>query len=96
MIYAYLCDYTTEFYPGSIQVLCYTLCVLLQWLLDKDGELVWEQLTVEEREGFQKMLSDGRIGHLLDSYTPWWKVKSILCSLWNNFIVNKSLLLYCM
>ena len=20
------------------------------------------------------MLSDGRIGHLLDTYTPWWKV----------------------
>ena len=62
----------------------FTLCASLHWLLDKDGELVWEQLTVEEREEFQKMLSDGRIGHLLDSYTPWWKVSisqhSVVCS----------------
>ena len=49
-------------------------------LLDKDVELVWEQLSVEEREEFQKMISDGRIGHLLDSYTPWWKVSKSLIS----------------
>ena len=50
--------------------------ILLYCLLDKDVELVWEQLTGEEREEFQKMLSDGRIGHLLDNYTPWWKVST--------------------
>jgi len=52
--------------------------------LDKDGELVWEQLTVEEKEEFQKMLSDGRIGHLLNSYTPWWKVGSNILSRMHN------------
>ena len=60
--------------------------VLLHWLIDKDGELVWEQLTVEEREEFQKMLSDGRIGHLIDSYTPWWKVVSISTVLYSTFL----------
>ena len=45
-------------------------------LIDNDVELVWDQLTGEEREEFQKMLKDGRIGHLLDSYTPWWKVST--------------------
>ena len=61
--------------------LCVTEFVLLHWLLDKDGELVWEQLTVEEKEEFRKMLSDGRIGHLVDSYTPWWKVSTELYSI---------------
>ena len=52
--------------------------MVLYCLIDKDGELVWEQLTGEERKEFHMMLSDGRIGHLLDNYTPWWKVsKSI-------------------
>ena len=46
----------------------------LHYLLDKDGELVCEQLTVEKRQEFQKMLTDGRIGHLMDNYTPWWNV----------------------
>ena len=41
---------------------------------DVDSELVWQQLTDSEKEDFHKMLGDGRIGHLLDTYTPWWKV----------------------
>ncbi|XP_065895400.1 zinc finger HIT domain-containing protein 2-like [Dysidea avara] len=41
--------------------------------LDVDSELVWQQLTDTEKEEFHKMLGDGRIGHLLDTYTPWWK-----------------------
>ena len=45
---------------------------------DVDSELVWQQLTDTEKEEFHKMLGDGRIGHLLDTYTPWWKVRSSL------------------
>jgi len=41
---------------------------------DVDSELVWQLLTDSEKEDFHKMLGDGRIGHLLDTYTPWWKV----------------------
>ena len=60
--------------PWKFWTIQYSFSGLLYCLLDKDVELVWEQLSVEEREEFQKMLSDGQIGHLLDSYTPWWKV----------------------
>ena len=67
------------FVRAGARVVCIPLCVFMctWYITDKDGELVWEQLTVNEREEFQKMLSDGRIGHLLDSYTPWWKVSSV-------------------
>ena len=45
---------------------------------DVDSELVWQQLTDTEKEEFHKMLGDGRIGHLLDTFTLWWKVRSSL------------------
>jgi len=54
---------------------------------------VWDQLTGEEKEEFQKMLRDGRIGHLLDNYTPWWKVSTSIPFGWVILvpIKNKSL-----
>ena len=36
--------------------------------LDTDIELIWQHLTEYENKEYQRMLGDGRIGHLLDTY----------------------------
>ncbi|XP_071959613.1 zinc finger HIT domain-containing protein 2-like [Antedon mediterranea] len=40
--------------------------------LEKDSDLVWEKLTHEEREGFEKLLKNEKFGGLLEIWIPWW------------------------
>ncbi|KAK3107832.1 hypothetical protein FSP39_023131 [Pinctada imbricata] len=43
--------------------------------LDNDAEEIWNRLTDKEKEDFQKMTADGRLGNLVEVWTPWWQVK---------------------
>ena len=49
----------------------------------ENTELVWEQLTLSEKNEFQELVKSGRMGHLLSVYTPWWEVRSVrVCGEW--------------
>ncbi len=37
---------------------------------------MWERLTVDERREFHHLVQSGKLGHLVDVYTPWWEVSS--------------------
>ena len=43
----------------------------------ENTELVWEQLTLSEKNEFQELVKSGRMGHLLSVYTPWWEVRCV-------------------
>lgn len=40
--------------------------------LDKVAAKIWDRLTDKEKKEFQTMVSDGRLGNLMDIWTPWW------------------------
>ncbi|KAL4220931.1 hypothetical protein ACF0H5_019197 [Mactra antiquata] len=40
--------------------------------LDTDLSEVWNRLTLQERREFQSMTNDGRLGNLVEVWTPWW------------------------
>ena len=39
-----------------------------------EAEVVWERLTEKERREFERLLSEGKLADMLDTYTPWWQV----------------------
>ncbi|XP_059162073.1 zinc finger HIT domain-containing protein 2-like [Physella acuta] len=41
--------------------------------LDKEYSLVWSRLTQKEKEDFARKLQDGRLSHLIEIWTPWWR-----------------------
>ncbi|PVD27336.1 hypothetical protein C0Q70_12492 [Pomacea canaliculata] len=43
---------------------------------DKDSQKIWDRLTEKEQEEFARMLKDGRLANLVDTWTPWWTNKS--------------------
>ncbi|XP_048773388.1 zinc finger HIT domain-containing protein 2-like isoform X2 [Ostrea edulis] len=43
--------------------------------LDTDSELIWSRLTEKEQAQFNRMAEDGRLGNLVEVWTPWWDVK---------------------
>ncbi len=43
--------------------------------VDKDSSDIWNLLSKEEKAAFDAMLSDGRLGNMVDLWSPWWKVK---------------------
>lgn len=40
--------------------------------IDTDVEQVWNLLTEEEKQEFHAMAGDGRLGKLIEVWTPWW------------------------
>ncbi|XP_060580861.1 uncharacterized protein LOC132737579, partial [Ruditapes philippinarum] len=40
--------------------------------LDKDTREVWNRLTDQEKKEFDIMVGDGRLGNLVEIWTPWW------------------------
>ncbi|XP_060079858.1 zinc finger HIT domain-containing protein 2-like [Ylistrum balloti] len=44
--------------------------------LDCDAGAIWKQLTEKERKEFDLMSRDGRLGHLVEVWTPWWNPES--------------------
>lgn len=42
---------------------------------DKDSQKIWDRLTEKEQEEFARMLKDGRLANLVDTWTPWWTNK---------------------
>ncbi|XP_072049445.1 zinc finger HIT domain-containing protein 2-like [Amphiura filiformis] len=40
--------------------------------LDQDADAVWERLTEKEKHEFEQVLKAGKLGDLLDAWTPWW------------------------
>ncbi|CAH1785269.1 unnamed protein product [Owenia fusiformis] len=40
--------------------------------LDNDSDEIWSALTDVEKKEFQAMLQDGRLGHLVELWEPWW------------------------
>ncbi|XP_021374259.1 zinc finger HIT domain-containing protein 2-like isoform X2 [Mizuhopecten yessoensis] len=40
--------------------------------LDGDAGAIWKRLTEKERNEFDQMTKDGRLGHLVEVWTPWW------------------------
>lgn len=45
---------------------------------DKDSQKIWDRLTEKEQEEFARMLKDGRLANLVDTWTPWWTNKVLL------------------
>lgn len=45
--------------------------------LDTDSELIWNRLTAKEQAQFSEMMKDGRLGNLVEVWTPWWDVKTV-------------------
>ncbi|GAB1603183.1 zinc finger HIT domain-containing protein 2-like [Argonauta hians] len=43
--------------------------------LDKDTDKVWDALTKQEKEEFQKLLEDEQLGGLIEFWSPWWSQK---------------------
>lgn len=43
--------------------------------LDSDTDKIWEKLTKSEKEEFQKMISNGQLGGIIEIWTPWWNYK---------------------
>lgn len=43
--------------------------------LDSDTDKIWEKLTKAEKDEFQKMISDGQLGSLIEIWNPWWNYK---------------------
>ncbi|KAK3761332.1 hypothetical protein RRG08_060902 [Elysia crispata] len=41
--------------------------------LDEDIGVVWGRLKPKEKEEFARMLQDGRLAHLIELWTPWWR-----------------------
>ncbi|XP_022108527.1 zinc finger HIT domain-containing protein 2-like isoform X2 [Acanthaster planci] len=41
--------------------------------LDKDTDLIWEQLTEKERRDFESMLHAGHLGNLVPLWKAWWE-----------------------
>ncbi|ELT96294.1 hypothetical protein CAPTEDRAFT_192100 [Capitella teleta] len=44
--------------------------------LDDDADLIWQRLTPKEQKEFQEMMKDGRLGNMIETWTPWWMHKS--------------------
>lgn len=44
--------------------------------LDPQTDDLWEQLTSQQRQGFQDLLSSGKISGFLPPWKPWWVVAS--------------------
>ncbi|XP_060583391.1 LOW QUALITY PROTEIN: zinc finger HIT domain-containing protein 2-like [Ruditapes philippinarum] len=40
--------------------------------LDRDTREVWNRLTDQEKKEFDIMVGDGRLGNLVEIWTPWW------------------------
>ncbi|XP_029647272.1 zinc finger HIT domain-containing protein 2 [Octopus sinensis] len=43
--------------------------------LDKDTDKIWDVLTKQEKEEFQKLLRDEQLGGLIEFWSPWWSHK---------------------
>ncbi|CEG47264.1 Predicted Zn-finger protein [Plasmopara halstedii] len=41
-------------------------------LLDKSGQLTFDSLTEEEKRKFLREVADGRLGKLVELWSPWW------------------------
>ncbi|XP_045163434.2 zinc finger HIT domain-containing protein 2-like [Mercenaria mercenaria] len=46
--------------------------------LDKDTNEVWNRLTDQEKKEFQVMVGDGRLGNLVEIWSPWWSASPSL------------------
>ncbi|XP_033757836.1 zinc finger HIT domain-containing protein 2-like [Pecten maximus] len=44
--------------------------------LECDAGAIWKRLTEKERKEFDQMTRDGRLGHLVEVWTPWWTPES--------------------
>jgi len=44
--------------------------------LDKDTDAIWEVLTDKEKQEFQAMLDDGRLGNMIEIWQPWWRTNT--------------------
>lgn len=48
--------------------------------IEKDSNDVWNRLTDQEKKEFQLMVGDGRLGSLVELWSPWWTVSIPLVS----------------
>ncbi|XP_069115707.1 zinc finger HIT domain-containing protein 2-like isoform X2 [Argopecten irradians] len=44
--------------------------------LDNDAGAIWKCLTEKEQNEFEQMTRDGRLGQLVEVWTPWWSPQS--------------------
>eukprot|EP01134_Creolimax_fragrantissima_P007596 CFRG7596T1 len=43
---------------------------------EESVEAIWESMTAEEKEDFEKAISDGRMGNMLTLWQPWWEMET--------------------
>ncbi|XP_033117229.1 zinc finger HIT domain-containing protein 2-like [Anneissia japonica] len=48
------------------------LALFFQNFTEKDSDRVWEQLTQEEKEGFERLLKNDKLGGIMEMWVPWW------------------------
>lgn len=69
------CDITLKLTINKLHGCTWGLSVLSFNLTDTDSELIWNRLTAKEQAQFNQMMKDGRLGNLVEVWTPWWDVK---------------------
>lgn len=44
-----------------------------------DVAKLWDMLDDEQRADFEKALADGRLGNMVNLWTPWWAPGEVCC-----------------